>query len=507
MRPLDQILTENGQRRYNTFDNRAKTTDRPDKEDEFETRSDTDTCTTDEHDEIASLGDMDTVLWSPPGPHRPDLHVQYPAKKLMGRKKSIITLCKSLIGTTVLFVAHGYKDAGVLLGICISMGTGLVAIYAILLLLEVKALLVKQRRCYITAEYADIAAAVLGSRSRSTVLLCLSAANFGFCAVYIVFIAENTAQALPWIWPRLANIQPRTLIVIQTILLIPLMWLRRLKYYAFTNSLGILATVIVIASESSPPLGILATVIVIGYLYFFEVGYLVRHGPHPTLVSADWSKCLLFLGTSMSAFEGFIPLCLPIQNSMKKPQQYSAMIKYSMTFIVTLLSSFGLLGYLCFGENTRDMVIMNLPGHHTKAYMQLGYALCIFFTYPPILYVTIKIVEKSIFGDKRRTSVRCCGFPCGCRTWMKNIVRMCVVIVNSLVAYIASKQLANLVSLVGILTCTPLGLIFPPLFHVLVMPRRGWEPYVNMFLVILGVVLMIASLVVLYLSATGTLEP
>lgn len=78
---------------------------------------------------------------------------------------------------------------------------------------------------------------------------------------------------------------------------------------------------------------------------------------------ASWNQLPLFFGTAIFAFEG-IALVLPLQNEMKKPEDFSktfGVLNLGMVFIVTLFTAFGFVGYLKWGEAVEGSMTLNLP--------------------------------------------------------------------------------------------------------------------------------------------------
>jgi solute carrier family 36 (proton-coupled amino acid transporter) len=71
----------------------------------------------------------------------------------------------------------------------------------------------------------------------------------------------------------------------------------------------------------------------------------------------------LFFGTVIFAFEG-ISLVLPLQNAMKKPENFSAVVgvlNVGMVFVTGIYVSFGAIGYWKYGEATEGSLTLNLP--------------------------------------------------------------------------------------------------------------------------------------------------
>eukprot|EP00808_Paulinella_micropora_P011389 g58257.t1 len=343
------------------------------------------------------------------------------------------------------------------------------SLYSALLLLHMKEFMVRAGRSRKECDYAELGQDILGWPARVAINFSSAANNFGCGAMYILFVSENVHTALQYFGIKVSIQQ---LQVMEMMVLVPLMLLRKLKYFAFTNLLGSFMTVVVL-----------------GYVYLFEGATLATTGPASDLQMFKWNTFAVFLGTSISALEGFMPLCLPIQNAMRKPYVYRKYVIISLGVSIFIFMSFGLMGYLTFGAATKDIIVLNLPPGRQAIGVQLGYSFCILFTYPPIVYVSIKIVEEACFGTKRHASSRLwlgrISFPCGLRTWGKNVVRMCIVLGTWMLAYLTGERLGILASLLGSVCCLPLGMIYPFLFYLFTQPR-GFGYNVHIVLLIIG---------------------
>ena len=80
-------------------------------------------------------------------------------------------------------------------------------------------------------------------------------------------------------------------------------------------------------------------------------------------ITPDFHRLPLFFGTAIFAFEG-ISLVLPLQNAMRKPQQFSKLfgvLNVGMVVVIGIYTSFGAIGYWKYGEATEGSLTLNLP--------------------------------------------------------------------------------------------------------------------------------------------------
>jgi len=81
------------------------------------------------------------------------------------------------------------------------------------------------------------------------------------------------------------------------------------------------------------------------------------------LVPQNIHQLPLFFGTAVFAFEG-IALVLPLQNAMKKPDNFGkclGVLNVGMVFICMIFTSFGCIGYWKYGDETEGSLTLNLP--------------------------------------------------------------------------------------------------------------------------------------------------
>jgi amino acid permease len=168
------------------------------------------------------------------------------------------------------------------------------------------------------------------------------------------------------------------------------------------------------------------------------------------------SSFLMFAGTAVYSFEG-IAMVLPIQNSMKRPQDLVQLLSLSMFGMSVLLASFGAFCFYVFGQNTANIVISNLPrGQPLTQATQIAYLFVAVVTVPMCLFPAIRIWERWVFTKQRHSG----------KKWQKNFLRTAAAVGCLFIGVYGGTQLDHLVSVIGGMFSTPLALVFPPLLHL-----------------------------------------
>ncbi len=161
----------------------------------------------------------------------------------------------------------------------------------------------------------------------------------------------------------------------------------------------------------------------------------------------DWS---LFIGTAIFTFEG-IGLIIPITQSMKEPEKFPAVLGGVMIFITILFTSMGALSYAAFGSSTKTVILSNLNQHNKFVNaVQLLYSLAILLSTPLQLFPAIRILETAVFTKSGKYNPT--------TKWAKNLFRVIIVILSTLIAWIGADDLDKFVSLVLLLRTRLSGL-------------------------------------------------
>lgn len=219
-------------------------------------------------------------------------------------------------------------------------------------------------------------------------------------------------------------------------------------------------------------------------IVFYSSADLIKNGPAEVKMfnSNSWS---LFIGVAIFAFEG-IGLIIPVQQSMKHPQDFPKILFAVIAVCCCLFIGIGWLGYITYGEDVKTVVILNLPQTSIPVIsIQFFYALAIMLSVPLQLLPAIRILESRIF--KRKPS----GKVDLVTKWQKNTFRVLVVILTSTVAYLGSSNLDLFVSFVGSFACIPLVYMYPPMLHMKAVAESKWEKGLDLGLAIFGGIALI----------------
>jgi solute carrier family 36 (proton-coupled amino acid transporter) len=178
---------------------------------------------------------------------------------------------------------------------------------------------------------------------RSLILASIVISQIGFVCAGIVFTAENLLSFFLAVSKGSTPLSTNALIAIQLAMLIPLAIIRNI------SKLG--------------PAALLADVCILvdlTYIWYYDISTIASHGLSKTVELFNPHHFTLTVGSAIFTFEG-IGLLLPIQLSMREPEEFRRLLYIVMFLIAIIFTSVGALCYAVFGSKTQTEVISNFP--------------------------------------------------------------------------------------------------------------------------------------------------
>ncbi|KAI0995334.1 Vacuolar amino acid transporter 3 [Podosphaera aphanis] len=385
-----------------------------------------------------------------------------------------LLLLKSFVGTGVLFLPKAYLNGGMLFSNLVLLIVAGLSYYCFVLLIET--------RLKVERSYGDIGGVLYGNWFRITILISIVVSQLGFAAAYIVFTSENLQAFILAVSHCKTFISTPWLILMQMVVFLPFSLLRDI------SKLGLTAFI----ADAFILFGLLV-------LYYYDIDTLLRQGGVADIVqfnSIDWT---LFIGTAIFTFEG-IGLIIPIQESMKNPKQFPAVLGGVMVIIVFVFLSIGAISYAAYGSKTETVIILNLPQDKKLVNgVQFLYSMAILLSTPLQIFPAIRITENELFtrSGKHNTYIK----------WKKNGFRFLVVILCAVVAWLGANDLDKFVSLVGSIACIPLVFIYPPMLHIRSVSGSRFRVWTDISLCCFGLIVMIYTTSLTIKSWAGASVP
>ncbi|KAK7186423.1 hypothetical protein DPSP01_013097 [Paraphaeosphaeria sporulosa] len=388
--------------------------------------------------------------------------------------KSFFTLLKAFVGTGIMFLPKAFKNGGMLFSSITLLTVAAVTMLCFQLLL--------QCRARYGGGYGELGQAVGGPRLRNIILSSIMLSQICFVCAGLIFTADNLSSFLTAVTPKNnVPLSTNALIGIQVLALIPMSYIRNI------SKLG--------------PLAILADLFIgmgLVYIYWYDISSISKMGGfHPSIELFNPRDFTLTVGSAIFTFEG-IGLILPIQSSMKHPENFNKLLGIVMLIITVIFTSVGVLCYGTFGENVSVEVITNFPQTSKLVNaIQFLYAVAVMVGEPVQLFPAIRILEQKIFGQRS-------GKKDALTKWKKNVFRTCIVLFAGLVAVVGASNLDKFVALIGSVACVPLVYIYPAYLHLHGVAESNLAKAGDIVMMVVGLVAMVytASITILRWSET-----
>jgi proton-coupled amino acid transporter len=294
--------------------------------------------------------------------------------------------------------------------------------------------------------------------------------QFGFCSVYLVFVGDTIQHVMNEVY--CVNLDHRAWMAIATVPLVFFSWIKNLDHLA---SLSALANICIICGLA---------IIIYDEIYLFATGSAAVMSQHLNLTdtSAATSHQLnligtpqgtaLFFGNALFSYEA-IGIVLPLENKMTNPHHAQRVIYFGMTIVTFMYSSFGLLGYLTFGNSILASITLNLCADDYGAAIlflmtKILFGYSIFISYLLQFYVPMDFIEPQISNLLKldKLEYKFPSFHKVLKMLVKCGFRTAIVFIIAGLA-IGIPDLGDLLTLVGAVASSALALIFPPFIHIL----------------------------------------
>ena len=340
-------------------------------------------------------------------------------------------LLKAFMGTGVLFLPKAFFNGGMLFSSLVLLGVSLLSYYCFVLLVNT--------RLRVDGSFGDMGGILYGKHFRHVILSSIVISQLGFVAAYTVFTAENLQAFILAVSKCKSFIDVKWLILLQVLFFLPLSLFRDISKLGFT---ALIADLFIM-------LGLI-------YLYYYDASHIASQGGIADINNFNSSSWTLFIGTAIFTFEG-IGLILPIQESMKRPEQFPGVLALIMIIITSIFLSAGALSYAAFGSDTRTVVLLNMPQDNKFVNaVQLLYSMAILLSTPLQLFPAIRIMENGMFTRSGKYNPRI--------KWQKNCFRFFLVLFCAVIAWGGAADLDKFVSIVGSFACVPLVYVYPVSF-------------------------------------------
>ncbi|XP_042493581.1 amino acid transporter ANT1-like [Macadamia integrifolia] len=354
----------------------------------------------------------------------------------------------AIIGTGALGLPYAFKVAGCLAGALGVTIAGISTYYCMLLVVHCRSRLASTSsssgdECDEIQTYGYLGYKAFGRSGRYFTESLIVVSQFGGAVAYLVFIGQNLSSIF-----RTHNLSFSSIIFLLVPIEITLSWIRSLSALApfsiFADICNILAMAVVMKQD----------------LQLFD-GFSERK------MITSFAAFPFAGGVAVFCFEG-VGMTLALERSMRERKRFPWVLGMAFLGITLVYVLFGLFGYLAYGDQTRDIITLNLPNDWSAAAVKVGLCLGLTFTFPIMLHPINEIIEEKL--KQSEWFQKLCHYNSGrggaTEMYLVYISRALVVLVAVM---LASKvpSFGVFVSLVGSTLCALLSFFLPALFHLI----------------------------------------
>jgi proton-coupled amino acid transporter len=285
------------------------------------------------------------------------------------------SLAKAIMGAGSFALPWAFSVMGYIMGplfLCVLLG---MSVYSMNLLVTCARGTSTTTTC---TSYVDVARATFGTTGARLAYVASVSASIGVCGSYLVFIAANLQSLV--VHPSEWMTQGSWILLVLPLAVL-LSSVRDMKQFAFASLLG----------DVSVVLG-MGVVLVYGLLYRTEpMGHdCVAVGSLETMPLAFGAIGYLFLVHF---------LVLPIESAMAHPEHFHSVTVVTFAVCAVLSGTFGVIGYLLFGQDTQQIVLLNVQGSFFVSAVKLLLCVDLLLTYPVVMRPSIVILEQSCLNS------------------------------------------------------------------------------------------------------------
>ncbi|KAG6469847.1 amino acid transporter ANT1-like [Zingiber officinale] len=377
----------------------------------------------------------------------------------------------SVVGTGVLGLPYAFRVAGWLAGSIGVALAGISAFYCMLLLVQCRQKLEEKEETNEfphALNYGDLGAKAFGSIGRCVTEFLILIAQTGGSIAYVVFIGQNLSSIFMAIKTEDHTIMPVVFIFALFLPLeIALSFIRSLSslapFSAFADICNVLAMAIVITEDFQR----------------FDKSFAKRPA-----FNGPWG--LPFAGgVAVFCFEGF-SMTLALEASMAEKRKFPLVLLQAFTGIMVAYICFGIFGYLAYGEETKDIITLNLLDNWSGIAVKVGLCIGLAFTFPIMAHPINEIIETKLRSRKWFQKLSHSA-PFG--EWLFFHGSRIIVLIMLCVLASFVPGFGNFVSFVGSTICALLSFVLPASFHLIFLgsEMRLWQKILDYGIVLVGV--------------------
>ncbi|XP_049307026.1 proton-coupled amino acid transporter-like protein CG1139 [Bactrocera dorsalis] len=387
---------------------------------------------------------------------------------------AFVNIIKAVLGTGILAAPMANRNAGYLPGIICTNIIGIFIIHSKLILLSGMYELAKRKQVpLLTYGQAMLIGVTEGPPAlrwlqyliSGIVNVMLFANHFGTCCVYVVFIANCLKDFGDYYWEEHDN-----------------------RIYMAMEIVPLCLIFLIPNLKALTPFVLIATIsLIFGFGILFYYIFTDMRPFSEMAVVQDIYYFPFFFGATMFAMDS-PGLIVSVEANMKNPLHFRricGVFVLAMLFVIVFQIIFGFFGYWSYAEDIASTILQNIPYHTAPASAaRVIFAFSIFISHPLQGYVPFDVMWNNWLKAKVAEE----------HQFVLAMLFRIFIALSSVLIAVSCPSLTVILSLVGALCMSFLGLILPAILDICVKYETGYGP-IKIYL--------LTSLLVAFLGLVG----
>lgn len=304
------------------------------------------------------------------------------------------------------------------------------------------------QRVRVRSSYVEIAERVWGPGIGGTIVnLAQLIELLMTCILYLVLCGELMEGSFPD-----SPVDLRSWIMISTAFLLPCAFLQTLRHVSFLSFWNAVTHLLINA------------IIII---------YCLTLVPQWEPKKVEFGIRLTYFPISLGiiVFSYTSQIFLPtLESNLVDRSKFRCMLYWSHISAAIFKAGFSYVGYVTFGESTKEVITNNLDSRPLKVIVNFALIIKSLLSYPLPYYASVKLLETALYQGPPTTRFSSCIEGGRLKVWALAL-RLAVVLFTLLMA-VSIPHFAILMGLIGSLTGTMLSFIWPAYFHLHIKRHR-----------------------------------